>query len=250
MASELRGARVVDFPLRGDSWVAVTSPGDRIPSHGTDMLGQRYAYDLLKVDGRKGIHVHPAGTLDGWLVGGRTRDSYAWGAPVHSPFDGEVVRAVFAVFAHLAPGSVNVTNGQAVRSGDIIGRVGHTGNSTSAHLHFQLMDSLDLMNAKGIPCAFRSYDVLRDGAWTPVKNGIPRKSERIRVAGDGQRGLTPRPAETTLTTARRSAVPRAPRPGRRPTTTPPRRSRRGPSRRGRPCCRSDPRSSCPRSARR
>ena len=231
MASELRGARVVDFPLRGEGWVAVTSPGDRIPSHGTDMLGQRYAYDLLKVDGRKGIHVHPAGTLRGWLVGGRTRDCYAWGAPVHSPFDGEVVRAVdgvrergwihpmrelflvvknaltftpsrlpmvlgnhvimrsgdvFAGFVHLAPGSVNVTDGQAVRSGDIIGRVGHTGNSTSAHLHFQLMDSLDLRNAKGIPCAFRSYDVLRDGAWTPVENGIPRKSERIRVTGDGQ----------------------------------------------------------------
>jgi hypothetical protein len=77
------------------------------------------------------------------------------GAPIHSPFDGEVVRAVFAGFAHLAPGSVNVTDGQAVRSGDI-------------------------------PCAFRSYDVLRDGAWTSVENGIPRKSERIRVTGDGQ----------------------------------------------------------------
>ena len=44
---------VVDFPLRGEGWMAVTTPAHRVPSHGTDMLGQRYAYDLLKVDGEK-----------------------------------------------------------------------------------------------------------------------------------------------------------------------------------------------------
>ena len=42
MTSELEGATVVDFPLRGERWVAVNAPGDRIPSHGTDQLGQRY----------------------------------------------------------------------------------------------------------------------------------------------------------------------------------------------------------------
>jgi hypothetical protein len=229
MAAELDGARVVDFPLRGEGWVAVTSPGDHIPSHGTDMLGQRYAYDLLRVDGRRGLHFHPAGTLRGLVIGVRTRECYAWGEPIHSPFDGEVVRAVdgvpergwihparelfrllknavtftpsrlpvilgnhvimrsgdmYAGFVHLAPGSVGVTAGQAVRSGDVIGRVGHTGNSTSPHLHFQLMDSPDPTNATGIPCAFRSYEVLRDGAWTPVERGIPRRSERIRFQAD------------------------------------------------------------------
>ena len=34
---------VVDFPLRGENWMAVTTPAHRVPSHGTDMLGQRYA---------------------------------------------------------------------------------------------------------------------------------------------------------------------------------------------------------------
>jgi hypothetical protein len=225
VASELDSPVVVEFPLRGERWVAVNTPGDRIPSHGTNMLGQRYAYDFLMVDERKGIHYHPASSLRGLLFGGRTHECYAWGATIHSPSDGEIVRAVdgqaerswihpmrelalalknavtfrpsrlrfilgnhviartggiFAAFAHLAPGSVAVSEGQAVATGQVIGRVGHTGNSTAPHLHFQLMDSLDPMSAKGVPCAFRSYEVLRNGAWEKVENGIPRRADRIR----------------------------------------------------------------------
>ena len=94
MASELANAAVVEFPLRGEGWVAVNSPADRIPSHGTDVLGQRYAYDFLMVDRRPGMHYHPAGWLRTLLIGVPTRECYAWGAPVHSPFDGVIVRAV------------------------------------------------------------------------------------------------------------------------------------------------------------
>jgi murein DD-endopeptidase MepM/ murein hydrolase activator NlpD len=92
---------------------------------------------------------------------------------------------VFAGFAHLAPGSVAVAGGQTVAAGEVRGRVGHTGNSTSPRLHFQLMDSADLMTAKGVPCAFRSYEVLHDGAWQKVENGIPSSADRIRYAGTG-----------------------------------------------------------------
>ena len=92
MASELDNAVVVDFPLRGE-WVAFNSPGDRVPSHGTDMLGQRFAYDFIRVDRRKGWHVHPAGSLRSNLVGFPVRETYAWGQPVHMPFDGVIVDA-------------------------------------------------------------------------------------------------------------------------------------------------------------
>jgi hypothetical protein len=207
--------------------MAVTTPATRVPSHGTDMLGQRYAYDLLKVDRRRGVNFHPTGPLRGLIFGGRTSECYAWGASIHAPFDGEVVRTsdgmperdwiypvreaarmirngltfepskipsilgnhvllrssdgtVYAGFAHLAPGTVAVAEGQRVSTGDLLGRVGHTGNSTSPHLHFQLMDSGDLMSARGIPCAFREYEVERDGAWVLVANGIPGRRDRIR----------------------------------------------------------------------
>ena len=171
------------------------------------------------------MHFHPASTLRGELFGGRTRESYAWGATIHAPFDAEVVRAVdgmperewihparelahmitnavtftpeklpsilgnhvilrsgdvYAALVHMAPGSVAVADGQRVRDGDVLGRVGHTGNSTSPHLHFQLMDSADPMTAQGIACAFRAYEVERDGEWVPVANGVPGRRERIR----------------------------------------------------------------------
>src|SRR4029453_12617302 len=70
---------------------------------------------------------------------------------------------LIAAFAHLVPGSVAVAPGQGVRNGELLGRVGHTGNSTAPHLHFQLMDSLDPMHASGVPCAFHPYDVMRYG---------------------------------------------------------------------------------------
>ncbi len=78
-----------------------------------------------------------------------------------------------------------MTEGQTVRIGDVLGRVGHTGNSTSPHLHFQLMDSLDVMRARGIPCAFRGYEVERAGSWVPVDAGIPGSRERLRSVEPG-----------------------------------------------------------------
>jgi murein DD-endopeptidase MepM/ murein hydrolase activator NlpD len=223
--SELATPVVVHFPLRGEGWVAVSSPVERIPSHGTDMLGQRYAFDFIRVDRRPRLHYHPAGWPRTLLVGVRTRECYAWGALVHAPLDGEVVRAVdgvserarvhplresvlalrngltfsparlpallgnhvllrhgdlFAAFAHLAPGSVTVGEGQQVEVGEVIGRVGHTGNSTTPHLHFQLMDAEDPLVAAGVPCAFASYEVGRGDDWVRVEGGIPGKADRIR----------------------------------------------------------------------
>lgn len=40
---------LVSFPLTGE-WLSPNTPGSKIPSHGTNQLGTRYAYDFIQVD--------------------------------------------------------------------------------------------------------------------------------------------------------------------------------------------------------
>jgi len=89
--------------------------------------------------------------------------------------------SVFAFIAHLRCGSIRVSEHEKVASGQLIGEVGHSGNSTSPHLHFHLMDGIDPVTAHGVPCCFRYYERWKDTAWEQVRHGIPNRLERIRL---------------------------------------------------------------------
>lgn len=224
---------VVDFPLRGE-WAVPHTPGDRVPSHGTDALGQRYAYDFIQTVGSTGLRFYRSSRLRYYTIGVFCADCCGYREPVYSPVNGTVVvacdglreprriqpladllkvlgrsiavsiRALFtsptgidlhpyignyciirfgdayAFFAHLSPGTMGLREGQRVSIGDRIGLVGHTGNSTAPHLHFHLMDSPDVMTARGLPCAFKNVDVLEGGVWKSVDSCIPAGHQRIR----------------------------------------------------------------------
>jgi murein DD-endopeptidase MepM/ murein hydrolase activator NlpD len=201
------------------------------------MLGQRYAYDFVKVDwskNKKKQKPSPSVTwgfsVKAWryfLLGVPLAQWYGWGQDVYAPCDGKIVTAAnyvkerqrlhlltdlfvviknalffrpekhdinlvlgnniimqtenaFAFFAHFQKDSICVTEGQEIKAGDFLGRVGHSGNSTAPHLHFHLMDSADLWTAKGVPCAFRRFERFQDGVWEEVINGIPTAKDRIR----------------------------------------------------------------------
>lgn len=96
----------------------------------------------------------------------------------------EIEKNIFALFAHLQTNSIVLSVGNDVKKGQVIGRVGHSGHSTAPHLHFQLMDSSNLLDAKGLPCVFEKYEVLKEGKWESVTSGIPTDKERIRYQGD------------------------------------------------------------------
>ena len=90
---------------------------------------------------------------------------------------------VFSLFAHGRTGSIRVREGEAVRVGQHLADVGHSGNSTAPHLHFHLMDGPDILTARGLPCSFREYEALRDETWSNVSAGMPGKREFVRHTG-------------------------------------------------------------------
>lgn len=87
---------------------------------------------------------------------------------------------VYVLLAHLKPGSVAVRPGQCVAPGDLVGELGHSGNSTMPHLHMQFMDSPDYRVARGIPFAFQEYEVKTKTGWKRVTGGLPKDSEIVR----------------------------------------------------------------------
>lgn len=219
---------IVGFPLRGE-WHSPNTPGKKIPSHGTDQLGTRYAYDFIQVDWeRKGLPAYRVSLAEYLIFGVPLNQYYGWGQDVYAPCDGTIVQAedgyeeqartnlwkdmsnayenahhfdsetddvqtvagnyiiiqndenVYAALYHLQTGSVQVSVNQSVKKGDVIGRVGHSGNSFAPHLHFQLMDSSNITTAKGLPSAFEEYELFKNNKWEKVMNGIPTDKDRIR----------------------------------------------------------------------
>jgi murein DD-endopeptidase MepM/ murein hydrolase activator NlpD len=216
----------VHFPLLGE-WFAVSSPGDKIPSHGIDQFGQRYAYDFMHSSDLELARGWSTG-LRYWLGGGiRLERSQGMHAPILAPIDGRVIAAKdgwperrkatpidflaaltagfrlsetkiradyrviagnyliieardgFAFLAHATTGSISVEEGARVKAGQVVARVGDTGNSTAPHLHYHLMDGPDLWTAAGLPSCFIAYDQLENGVWRRVTDGVPRSADRL-----------------------------------------------------------------------
>lgn len=84
---------VIELPLRGE-WVTPNTPGTKIPSHGTDLLGVRYAYDFVRLGpGPKGNRFYKSGPLRYLIFGVPLQDCYGWGQPIFCSAPGIVVEA-------------------------------------------------------------------------------------------------------------------------------------------------------------
>ena len=223
----------VKFPLKGE-WVAANTPAEKIPSHGTDLWGQTYAYDFLRIMWRqKGFKFFSPSMMKYWLTGVTLDECLGYGETIYAPFSGTIIEShdqfterqrlhpaldilrviknsltfipkkgngnaglipmlgnyiilkdhekeLYAMLAHLRPNSLRITTNDTVTTGQELAQVGHTGNSTAPHLHFQLMDNMDIQSAKGIACAFHGYEHFDNDAWNPVSEGTPEKRQLIR----------------------------------------------------------------------
>lgn len=115
---------VLSLPFAG-RWLVQNSPARRVPSHGVDVLGERYAIDFVGVDER-----HRTAPVRDWRTFLATEPPerfVAFGRPVLAPADGVVVAAHDGEPDHAARRSqlalVPYALGQAARLREGVGAV-------------------------------------------------------------------------------------------------------------------------------
>ncbi len=89
----------------------------------------------------------------------------------------ETENSEYIVLAHLQKYSIIVKPGQSVDVSSVVGKLGHSGNSTMPHLHLQAMDNLDFRKAKGIPIIFSQYFAIQNGKAVDIHDSIPLKNQ-------------------------------------------------------------------------
>ena len=183
LRTDPRPPTVISAPLSGAGWVNVngccndpTSPHREtlLASDGDWVTPELFAIDWIReVDGR-------FYSGDGM----QNTDWVGFGEPIHAVADGTVVvtrdglpdippmtknpglrtpedyagnnvivaigHGRYAVFDHLVRGSVRVRRGQRVRAGQVVGKLGNSGNTDGPHLHFGIEARPDSL-AQGLP---------------------------------------------------------------------------------------------------
>lgn len=134
---------------------------------------QRYAYDLVIMKNDSTFKDSPS----------VNENYYAFNKEVTAPADGKVIKVVnhlednipgemyemepagnviiiehtnheYSMVAHLKKNSCLVQQGDTVKQGDVIALCGNSGNSSEAHIHFQVMDAPDLLNCQSLRIRF------------------------------------------------------------------------------------------------
>jgi Peptidase family M23 len=93
---------------------------------------------------------------------------------------------VFAFYAHMQKGSVTVNVGSRVKRGQLLGKLGNTGNTSAPHLHFHLMEGPSVLGSNGIPYVIDSFALAGQVSASDF-------AAATGVEGDWSKGLFPTP---------------------------------------------------------
>lgn len=80
-------------------------------------------------------------------------------------------KSEYSFYAHLQKGSVRVHVGDKVKAGDVLGKLGSSGNSTEPHLHFHVCDKADSLMSAGIPVNFSNVTIQWADVPRPIQSG-------------------------------------------------------------------------------
>ena len=177
-------------PLRGNEWLATNSCCAPEAPHRNTTLAvggntlrrfEEFGVDWIRLRGGKFFEGDLAHTEDWFTTGAdlvavadgtvtSTRDGMPNQTPdtpvtgLTKPLDYpgnsvilQIAPTVWAVYAHALPGTVAVKPGDHVIKGQVIGKLGNSGNSGAPHLHFQLSDGPDPIDSNSVPFALESY---------------------------------------------------------------------------------------------
>ena len=73
----------------------------------------------------------------------------------------------FAYYMHLKPGSVLVKSGDSVRRGQMLARIGASGDAREPHLHFEVTDASKVLVGEGVPYLIDHFRVQSEGEGQP-----------------------------------------------------------------------------------
>lgn len=163
------------LPVAEGTWLVFHGGAFGMANHHMRVPEQRYALDIIMVPGSLGSMLQAQGLLPG--------NYHAWGQVVLAPIEGVIVAVVdgledntvgtrdknnpagnhviietperiHILMSHLKQGSIVVKEEQEVTKGDVLGRVGNSGNSSEPHLHIQAMKQDQDWAWVGIPMYF------------------------------------------------------------------------------------------------
>ena len=100
----------------------------------------------------------------------------------------KIADKVFALYAHLQPGSITVKVGDSVERGQILGKVGNSGNTLAPHLHFQLMDRASPADSNGIPYVVDKFEVTGQIESTKSFDEAELKGTPVKLKSDVETG--------------------------------------------------------------
>lgn len=181
---------IIGAPLKGQKWVAADGCCDSIrhvramlPVNGSLKTAQRYAIDWEQLSAENTIYSGDKFNVESYVCYGKEVISIADGTvtqavdnlpnqvpgklpdqitPAQADGNHVVVKIgprQYALYAHLKPGSVTVKTGQKVTKGQVLGKVGNSGNTSEPHLHFHLMDGPSPLGSNGIPYLLDQFDL-------------------------------------------------------------------------------------------
>lgn len=187
----MQAAIVLSPPFKGDGWVDGNGCCLEIGAHrfvtnpmnGTLHPAEQFAIDWIKVDGQGKAFRTNGKKSEDWLCYGTEVLAVAAGTVVEAMRDlpnqppgvaptnltipeiagNHVILDLgggrYAMYAHLAPGSVTVHVGDQVRAGDKLGLLGNSGNTTGPHLHFQISDRPSTLDTTSLPFVFETMEL-------------------------------------------------------------------------------------------